>query len=125
MENDPTWVDITDIFKGEVRTRDIVDRLEEKNNGERLPRERENKIDDNFEAIKRIPEREFLEQVIPAKASVKEAIDIFYIVNSSGVSLTDVELALAQILGYWPTSRQKFKSKLDQLKSTEIGRAHV
>src|SRR5690625_6635149 len=33
MENDPTWVDITDIFKGEVRTRDIVDRLEEKNNG--------------------------------------------------------------------------------------------
>lgn len=118
MENDPTWVDITDIFKGEVRTRDIVDRLEEKNNGERLPRERENKIDDNFEAIKRIPEREFLEQVIPAKASVKEAIDIFYIVNSSGVSLTDAELALAQISGYWPTAREEFKRKLDQLKST-------
>lgn len=118
MENDPTWVNITDLFKGEIRTRDIVDLLEEKNNGERLPRERENKIDDNIEAIKRIPEREFLEQVIPAKASIKEAIDIFYIVNSSGVNLTDAELALAQISGYWPTAREKFKEKLDELKKT-------
>jgi len=117
MEHDPTWVDITEIFKGNVRTRDIIDILEEKNEGERLPRKRENKIDDNIESIKRIREREFLEQVIPAKATIKEAIDIFYIVNSSGVNLTDAELALAQISGYWPKAREEFKSKLDDLKS--------
>jgi uncharacterized protein with ParB-like and HNH nuclease domain len=117
MENDPTWIDITEIFKGNVRTRDIIDNLEQVNEGERLPRERENRIDDNIEAIKRIKEREFLEQVIPVKASIKEAIDIFYIVNSSGVNLTDAELALAQISGYWPTAREEFKAKLDQLKS--------
>lgn len=117
MENDPTWVDITEIFKGNVRTRDIIDALENKNEGERLPRERENKIDDNIESIKRIREREFLEQIIPAKASIKEAIDIFYIVNSSGVNLTDAELALAQISGYWPKAREEFKGKLDNLKS--------
>ena len=117
MEQDPTWVDITEIFKGNVRTRDIIDALEEKNKGERLPREKENKIDDNIESIKRIREREFLEQVIPAKASIKEAIDIFYIVNSSGVNLTDAELALAQISGYWPKAREEFKTKLDNLKS--------
>jgi len=117
MENDPTWVDITEIFKGNVRTRDIIDALENKNEGERLPRERENKIDDNIESIKRIREREFLEQIIPAKASIKEAIDIFYIVNSSGVNLTDAELALAQISGYWPKAREEFKGKLDDLKS--------
>jgi uncharacterized protein with ParB-like and HNH nuclease domain len=117
MENDPTWVDITEIFKGNVRTRDIIDALENKNEGERLPRERENKIDDNIESIKRIREREFLEQIIPAKASIKEAIDIFYIVNSSGVNLTDAELALAQISGYWPKAREEFKSKLETLKS--------
>lgn len=117
MENDPTWVDITQIFKGNVRTRDIIDELEEKNNGDRLPREQENQIDDNIESIKRIREREFLEQVIPAKATIKEAIDIFYIVNSSGVNLTDAELALAQISGYWPKAREEFKAKLDELKS--------
>lgn len=117
MENDPIWVNITDIFKGEVRTRDVIDKLEEKNNGERLPREQENKIDDNIDAINRIKERDFLEQVIPAKASIKEAIDIFYIVNSSGVNLTDAELALAQISGYWPKAREEFKEKLDELKA--------
>lgn len=117
MENDPTWVDITEIFKGKVRTRDIVDALEARNEGERLPRERENEIDDNIESIKRIREREFLEQVIPTKATIKEAIDIFYIVNSSGVNLTDAELALAQISGYWPKAREEFKTKLDDLKA--------
>lgn len=117
MGNDPTWVDITEIFKGNIRTRDIIDALEEKNYGERLPREIENNIDDNIEAIKRIREREFLEQVIPAKATIKEAIDIFYIVNSSGVNLTDAELALAQMSGYWPKARESFKIKLDQLKT--------
>ncbi|MEX1013861.1 MAG: hypothetical protein WDZ80_01755, partial [Candidatus Paceibacterota bacterium] len=62
-------------------------------------------------------EREFLEQVIPAKATIKEAIDIFYIVNSCGVNLTDAELALAQISGYWPQARAEFKTKLEELKS--------
>lgn len=117
MGNDPTWVDVTEIFKGSVRTRDIIDALEHKNNETRLPRERENIIDDHIESIKRIREREFLEQVIPAKASIKEAIDIFYIVNSSGVNLTDAELALAQISGYWPNAREKFKAKLNDLQS--------
>lgn len=117
MEHDPLWINITEIFMGNVRTRDIVDQLESMNDGERLPRERENKIDDNIEAIKRIRERDFLEQVIPVKAKIKEAIDIFYIVNSSGVNLTEAELALAQISGYWPKAREEFKVKLAELKS--------
>jgi len=116
MANDPTWVDITAIFKGNVRTRDIVDKLEQKTNGERLPRNRENVIDDNIESIKRIKERDFLEQVVPVNATIKEAIDIFYIVNSSGVNLTDAELALAQISGYLPGARKEFKLKLEELK---------
>ena len=117
MQNDPNWVSITEIFKGEVRKRDIIDALEEKNKGERLQRELENKIDDNIESIKRIRERDFLEQVIPINATIKEAIDIFYMVNSSGVNLTDAELALAQISGYWPKAREEIKTKLDDLKS--------
>lgn len=116
MESDPLWVNITEIFKGNIRTRDIVDKLEVKMDGERIPRHRENLIDDNIESIKKIKDRDFLEQVIPVKASIKEAIDIFYIVNSSGVNLTDAELALAQISGYWPQAREEFKKKLDELK---------
>lgn len=117
MSHDPTWVDITEIFKGNIRTRDIVDKLEVKAGGERLRRDRENLIDDNIEAIKRIKDRDFLEQVVPVKATVKEAIDIFYIVNSSGVNLTDAELALAQISGYLPKARKDFKIKLEELKN--------
>ena len=54
----------------------------------------------------------FPEQTIPIKASIREAIDIFYKVNASGVALTEAELALAQISGYWPQARDQFKAKL-------------
>jgi uncharacterized protein with ParB-like and HNH nuclease domain len=116
MENNPLWVNITDIFKGKIRERDITDELEKRNNSERLPRERETIISNNIRSIERIEDRDFLEQIIPVKASIKEAIDIFYIVNASGVNLTDAELALAQISGYWPSARDLFKKKLQNLE---------
>ena len=110
-------MNITDIFKGNVRYRDVVDQLEDQLGGERLPRSRENVIDDNFRAIERIKDRDFQEQVIPTKATIKEAIDIFYVVNSAGVNLTDAELALAQISGYWPEARELFKKKLLEMEA--------
>jgi hypothetical protein len=116
MENDPLWVNLTDIFKGKIRYRDVIHDLELKLEGERIERERADLIDDNFRAIERIKERDFQEQIIPPKALLKEAIDIFYIVNASGVNLTDAELALAQISGYWPEARELFKQKLAQLE---------
>jgi uncharacterized protein with ParB-like and HNH nuclease domain len=116
MENNPLWVNINDIFQKKVRLRDISEALENQNEGERLPRERENLISDNIRAIEAIEDRDFIEQVIPVKATIKEAIDIFYIVNASGVNLTDAELALAQISGYWPQARQLFKDKLQELE---------
>ena len=116
MENNPLWVNINDIFQKKVRLRDISEALEKQNEGERLPRERENLISDNLRAIEAIEDRDFIEQVIPVKATIKEAIDIFYIVNASGVNLTDAELALAQISGYWPQARQLFKNKLLELE---------
>ncbi|MEF0940855.1 GmrSD restriction endonuclease domain-containing protein [Rhizobium sp. BR 362] len=115
MENDPRWLNITDIFKRSVRTRDIIRALE--SNGREIRREDEDRIDDTFSAIQGILDREFPEQIIPIKASLREAIDIFYIVNAGGVALTDAELALAQISGYWPQAREAFKKKLDALKT--------
>ncbi|MDD4110376.1 MAG: DUF262 domain-containing protein [Clostridia bacterium] len=114
MQNDPLWVNITDIFQKKLRERDVIKSIEAKEI--KLLREDEDKIYDNFRDIENILDSEFLEQTIPVRATLKEAIDIFYIVNSSGVNLTEAELALAQISGYWPEAREAFKKKLDELK---------
>ena len=115
MENNPIWVDLTAIFNGTVRASDIR-RAHFK--GREQDREIEDKIDANFEAINAIQSREFAEQIIPITANIREAIDIFYVVNSSGVNLTDAELALAQISGYWPEARDTFKAKLAALENS-------
>lgn len=115
MATNPLWVHITDIFSGKIRRKDVIVQLEEKNEGERVSWELDNIIDDNFLAIQKIIDRDFKEQIVPTQASVKEAIDIFYIVNAAGVNLTDAELALAQICGYWPQARALFKAKLKKL----------
>jgi len=109
MQNNPLWVDLTDIFQGRIKSSDVRKSLKAKG---ALSDELENLIDEHFEAVKSIKEREFPEQIIPVTAAIKEAIDIFYIVNASGVNLTDAELALAQISGYWPEARDLFKAKL-------------
>jgi len=113
MEAEPRWQNITDIFQRAVRARDIVRSLEQK--GEVVARTQEDHIDDNMRAIETVLDRDFPEQTIPIKATVREAIDIFYKVNASGVALTDAELALAQISGYWPQARDIFKKSLISL----------
>ncbi|HEY9578572.1 MAG TPA: DUF262 domain-containing protein [Rhizorhapis sp.] len=115
MENDPCWQNVTDIFQRKVRAKDVVRALEAR--GETVSRERDDLIDDNVKAIENILDREFPEQTIPVKATIREAIDIFYKVNASGVSLTEAELALAQISGYWPQARDTFKAKLTELEA--------
>lgn len=114
MENNPLWQNITDIFQRKVRAKDIVRALEAK--GETVDRARDDLIDDNASKVENILSREFPEQIIPVKATIREAIDIFYKVNASGVALTDAELALAQISGYWPQARDRFKAKLAELQ---------
>jgi len=116
MEHNPIWLNITNVFKREISPRDITDKLEKLNNNERLSRELEDTIYNNISLIEKVKDRDFIEQIIPVKASIKEAIDIFYIVNASGVNLTDAELALAQISGYWPKAREVFKNKLKELE---------
>jgi len=114
MSNDPRWVNITDIFQKNIRSREVIKKLKEKEI--ELTNEKEDLIYDNFTLVENILDREFLEQHIPVKAKLREAIDIFYIVNDSGVNLTDAELALAQISGYWPEARDLFKKKLEAMK---------
>lgn len=114
MDNNPYWVNISDIFQKKIRDRDIRDALITR--GFTLSRFDEDRISDNFNLVQSIPDKEFLEQSVPINVSLVEAINIFYMVNASGVNLTDAELALAQISGYWPKARELFKKKLDELK---------
>jgi hypothetical protein len=114
MQNNLYWQNVTDIFQRKIRDMDIIRTIQD--SGTVLSREQEDVISGNFRAVEKIPSLTFIEQSIPVKASLKEAIDIFYIVNASGVNLTDAELALAQISGYWPKAREKFKVKLQALK---------
>lgn len=115
MENNPSWQNITDVFQGKVSAFNLQAKFSAV--GKSLTMDELNKLNDNINAVTRIKEREFPEQTIPVKASIREAIDIFYKVNASGVALTDAELALAQISGYWPQARDRFKAKLAALEN--------
>lgn len=114
MRSDARWINLTEIFQKKIRARQIIKNIEQKEQ-KLLGDSREDLIDDNHVKVLGILDREFPEQTIPIRASVQEAIDVFYKVNSGGVSLTDAELALAQISGYWPQAREHFKSKLSLL----------
>jgi len=114
MENNPSWQNITHIFKGMVSAFDL--QTSYATSGRTLSMDELKGLNDNINAITRIKDREFPEQNIPVKATIREAIDIFYKVNASGVALTEAELALAQISGYWPQARDLFKAKLAALE---------
>lgn len=114
MENNPTWQNITHIFKGKVNAFDL--QASYSSVGRNLSMDELKQLNNNINAITRIKEKEFPEQTIPVKATIREAIDIFYMVNASGVALTEAELALAQISGYWPQARDLFKAKLAALE---------
>ncbi len=114
MDNDPYWQNITDVFQGKVSAFDLQASFVRLNQS--LGMEELKKLNDNINAVTLIKDRDFPEQTIPVRANIREAIDIFYKVNASGVALTDAELALAQISGYWPQARDLFKAKLSQLE---------
>ncbi|WP_372810907.1 DUF262 domain-containing protein [Litorivivens sp.] len=115
MENNPAWQNITDIFSGSIDTFGLQDKFAEAGISTSMESLRE--LNENINKIRRVVDREFPEQIIPPKATIKEAIDIFYKVNASGVALTEAELALAQISGYWPQARDAFKAKLAELSA--------
>jgi uncharacterized protein with ParB-like and HNH nuclease domain len=114
MDKNALWQNITDVFQGKVNAFDLQSQFAEV--GINIGMAELKRINDNINLITRVRDREFPEQIIPIKALIREAIDIFYKVNASGVALTDAELALAQITGFWPQARNQFKKKLAELK---------
>ncbi|MBA4416475.1 MAG: hypothetical protein C0392_00985 [Syntrophus sp. (in: bacteria)] len=114
MENNPLWQNISDVFQGKISAFDLQSKFAEI--GKNITMDELKRLNENINAITRIRDRDFPEQTVPVRASIREAIYIFYKVNASGVALTDAELALAQISGYWPQARDRFKAKLAALE---------
>ncbi len=119
MERNPLWLDITELFRGKIDAFDLEPACSAI--GKSLTIDELKRYNKNINAIKQILGREFPEQTIPIKANIREAIDIFYKVNASGVALTEAELAMAQICGYWPEARDLFKAKLSELEKSGFG----
>lgn len=119
MERNPLWLDITELFRGKIDAFDLAPACSAI--GKSLTIDELKQYNKNINAIKQIVGREFPEQTIPIKANIREAIDIFYKVNASGVALTEAELAMAQICGYWPAARDLFKAKLAELEKSGFG----
>lgn len=113
MAKDPLWKDITQVFAGNIKPFEVIKDLKE--SGVEVNDELQSAIWENITRVQNILNFDMPEQVVPPDANIKTAIDIFYIVNASGVNLTEAELALAQISGYWPEARDIFKRKLDEL----------
>ena len=119
MKKNPLWLDITELFRGKIDAFDLEPACSAI--GKSLTIGELKLYNRNINAIKQIMDRDFPEQTIPIKANIREAIDIFYKVNASGVALTEAELAMAQISGYWPEARDLFKAKLAELKNAGFG----
>lgn len=87
MENNPLWQNITNIFHGEVSAFDLQSQFADL--GKNISMDYLKSLNENINAITRIKDRDFPEQTIPIKATIREAITIFYKVNASGVALTE------------------------------------
>ena len=80
MEKNPLWRDVSEVFGGNVSVFDI--QTECSKLGDELSIAELNRLNDNITSVRNIKERRFPEQTIPIKATVRDAIDIFYKVNA-------------------------------------------
>lgn len=75
---------------------------------------------DNLNRLRNIVNADLPIQLVPADATLDEAIDVFDRVNSLGTRLTQAELALTHVTGKWPYARRAVKAKIDQFKPRQF-----
>lgn len=109
MTGDPTWVDVTELFrKGPFEYLTAFPRVE---------REVLNTYLERLNRIKEIENRNFnSEKITGAGKTVDEVVDIFNKVNSGGTKLSKGDLALAKLCAEWPDARKELRDNLDRWK---------
>jgi len=116
MRDNPAWMEITPFLKkglhsflGELNT---------------LPEELRNLYMNylpRLTALDAIRNYEYTLDVVPKGGldmSVEEVVQVFNLVNSSGVPLNKADLALAHITSFWPEAREELKDFYLELKKT-------
>ena len=112
MAGDPMWKRVVDCFCNNsinvmaIADEAISDPTEKFDLAQRL--------NDNLNRLRSIPNIELPEQLVPHHASLDDSIDIFDRVNSQGTKLTEAELALTHVTGKWPHARRVMKEKIDE-----------
>ncbi|NLT73447.1 MAG: DUF262 domain-containing protein [Chloroflexi bacterium] len=114
MDNNPTWLPVTDCFasRSEINPIEIA---QFKSDDRETLGDRANRYYSNLNRLHSIENRPYPIQMVPASATIDDAINVFDRVNSLGTKLTDADLALAHITGKWPQARREMKRKLDNL----------
>jgi len=112
MSKDPLWVAVADCFNLEkkINVFEIIKNLPDEDKLDAAQR-----YTDNLTKLKNIKEKDLPMQVVPPSAELRDAIDIFDLVNSQGTKLTDAELALTHVVGKWPQARRIIKEKIEDL----------
>lgn len=103
--NDPHWVQVSDIFKGDKTDTQILSLLVS-SFGDPLF----DKYSKRLQAVRKIRDYPYVMHVLDKKLSYEEVAEIFVRVNSLGMKLRGSDLALAQITSRWPGSLKMFEA---------------
>jgi len=117
MKSDPLWCRVVDCFDPTKRI-DVFKIAKEAAGGDdEKSFELAERYNENLNSLRAVRNVDIPVQLVPPRASVEDAIDIFDRTNSLGTKLTDAELALTHITAKWPEARRTLKGKIAQLES--------
>lgn len=115
MQANPTWVAVVDCFGNSSLNPILI--ATQKTDDPAQQMELTRRYFDNLTHLQNIMDRNYPIQIVPATATIDDAIDVFDLVNSQGTPLTKADLALAHITGKWPQARQVMKDAILRLEA--------
>lgn len=119
MRTNPLWQKVVNCFDGQqIDALEIseayIEALQDSNaDDNKILRQR---INNNLNKLRAIEGIDYPIQMVPIKATIDDAIDVFDRINSLGTKLTDADLVLTHITGKWPEARRELKTKMRHLK---------
>ncbi len=109
----PSWVLVSDIFKGEKNDWQFVKNLVKSPDDSRY-----DVYCQRLQRVRAIRNYPYVMQVIPRTHSYEEVTDIFVRVNSLGIKLRGSDLALALVTAKWPNSLTLFEEFIDECEES-------
>lgn len=103
LENDPHWIQVTDVFSGKSDWELLKSRV----TGPEDPKYQ--KYSERLSRLRKIRDYQYVMQILDRNLSYEEVAEIFVRVNSLGAKLRGSDLALAQITAKWRNSLDLFE----------------